>query len=82
MPGTTHMQSHTSSRWQGAREIPVVWQKTQISALIKLLRGGVAQFHKKQTSALKGTSLGLNAEPDDLKLKTSQALNMGGKRGK
>ena len=60
----------------------MVWQKTQVSALIKLLWGGVAQFHKKQTSALKGTSLGLNAEPDDLQLKTCQAPNMVGKRCK
>ena len=57
----------------------MVWQKTQISALIKLLWGGVAQFHKKQTSTLKGTGLGLNTEPEDLKLRINQALNMGGK---
>ena len=62
---------------QGPREIPVAWQKTQVSALKKLLWGGVAQFHKKQTRALKGTNRRPNPEAGDLTLQTSQALNLG-----
>lgn len=53
----------------------MAWQKTQVSALIKLLWGGVAQFHKKQTKALMGTSPGSNPEVGGMP-KTSQALNI------
>jgi len=86
VPGTTPgLSAHAITYFltvAGAQGIPVVWRKTQISALIKLLWGEVSQFHKKQTSALKVTTLGLNAEPEDLKLKTCQAPNMVGKRYK
>lgn len=69
--------NHILPQLQGPREIPVAWQKTLVSALKKLLRGGVAQFHKKQTRALKGTSRRPNPEAGILTLKTSQALNLG-----
>lgn len=65
-----HMHKHLLPELQDLRDIPVVQQKPQV-ALIELLWGEVAQFHKKQIRVLKGTSPRPSPEVGNM-LKSSQ----------
>lgn len=79
MPASIQASAHGQSRISlvaVSKEIPVAWQKTQVSALIKLQWGGVAQFHKNKQN------LGRAQAQDPIQKQANtprnrQALNLG-----